>query len=370
MGESSLRMCIQANFRPLIVMAIVTIFWQCKNDDSSNSIDQGEEISPVTYQIGDDPYEKLSDYQFFKGEMKALNPVYGVLPYEPISTLFTDYAQKKRFVWMPKNSKATYQSDGSILNFPEGAILIKNFYYDTVLPHHSPEIIETRMMIKKSDQWIFANYIWNEAQSEAYLDLEGENRQISFLHNGETKVAQYQIPTESECGVCHKLYEDKVPIAVKPQSLNAMYNYEEGVQNQLEYWKEFGYLNSYPDNIETVVDWKDQSEPLEKRVRSYIDVNCAHCHTDGAHCDYTQMRFLYQDTTDLENIGVCLFSENTIPGYPYIIQAGNANRSALSYRLHSTDQSFRMPQLGRSLQHEEAVAIIDEWINSLPDGCN
>ena len=32
--------------------------------------------------------------------MKALTPVYGVLPYELINPLFTDYSKKTRFVWM------------------------------------------------------------------------------------------------------------------------------------------------------------------------------------------------------------------------------------------------------------------------------
>src|SRR5690606_40983413 len=57
------------------------------------------------------------------------SPVYGVLPYEPINALFSDYAHKKRFVWMPYNVKATYVADGDVLDFPTGSVLIKTFFY-------------------------------------------------------------------------------------------------------------------------------------------------------------------------------------------------------------------------------------------------
>ena len=84
--------------------------------------------SPVYYNPAELPYEKLSDSNFFEGTMSDLEPVFGVVPYEPISTLFSDYAKKKRFLWMPNNTSASYVSDHEVLDFPEGTILIKNFY--------------------------------------------------------------------------------------------------------------------------------------------------------------------------------------------------------------------------------------------------
>jgi hypothetical protein len=35
---------------------------------------------------------KLSDYKFFEGALKNQNPALNVVPYEPASSLFTDYA--------------------------------------------------------------------------------------------------------------------------------------------------------------------------------------------------------------------------------------------------------------------------------------
>src|SRR5690606_24423098 len=74
---------------------------------ASGSDDDYQEISPVSVDLSLVPYQKLSDYKFFEGEMKNLEPALHVLPYEPSSALFSDYAHKKRFVWMPPGTKAT-----------------------------------------------------------------------------------------------------------------------------------------------------------------------------------------------------------------------------------------------------------------------
>ena len=67
--------------------------------------------SPVYFNLEALPYTNLSEYNFFQGEMKNLTPVYGVLPYELINPLFTDYSLKDRFVWMPQEENAYYLGD-------------------------------------------------------------------------------------------------------------------------------------------------------------------------------------------------------------------------------------------------------------------
>ena len=106
-----------------LLLLLVFTFQSCSNQD-----DNYIPISHVEVDLTLVPYPKLSDYHFFEGDLKDLNPALNVLPYEPASALFTDYAHKKRFLWMPVGVKATYDTDNKILIFPVGTVLIKNFY--------------------------------------------------------------------------------------------------------------------------------------------------------------------------------------------------------------------------------------------------
>jgi uncharacterized repeat protein (TIGR03806 family) len=341
-------------------------------------------VSPVTVNLADVPYPKLSDYKFFEGPMKDQNPSLDVLPYEPASSLFTDYAHKKRFVWMPKNQKATYNEDDKVVELPVGSALIKTFYYDNVqnvTPVGSTRIIETRVMIRKANEWIFANYVWNEAQTEAYYDISGSFTNVSWTdENGITKTTDYRIPSEEQCIVCHKKKEVvngeeitvHVPIGIKPQNLNFNYSYGSGSQNQLTKWIEYGYLENdftLPSVQNSTIDWSDTSKPLELRVRSYLDVNCAHCHMTDRHCDYRPMRFAFTETlNNLQNMGVCVETsdmQDFPSAYSQIVTPGKTDRSMMYYRLDTSNEGYRMPLHGRTVIHEEAVSLIGQWIDSL-----
>ncbi|MCW4470501.1 hypothetical protein OGH69_16135 [Flavobacterium sp. MFBS3-15] len=327
-------------------------------------------VSPVQLDLNAVPYPKLSDYKFFEGEMKNQDPAYKVLPYDLNSALFTDYAHKKRFIWMPEGVNATYISDSETLNFPVGTVLIKTFYYDNVQPSNTTRIIETRLLIKKGDAWIFANYIWNDDQTEAVLNTDGSYTNVSWTENGITKSADYRIPSQSECLTCHKTNDSPVPIGPKPQNLNKNFSYPEGQQDQLSRWVEEGYLDDKPNGVVSTVDWTDTSKPLDLRVRSYIDINCAHCHKENSHCDYMSMRFAFSETGSPENLGICVPPQDNInPSLSYIVAKRNTLRSALAYRIKSVNPNERMPLLGRSIVHEEAVAMITEWINSMDSPC-
>jgi uncharacterized repeat protein (TIGR03806 family) len=327
-------------------------------------------VSGVNVDLSLVPYPKLSDYSFFVGLMKNQNGTLGVLPYEPASSLFTDYAIKKRFVWMPQGTLATYNGDGKVLELPVGAVLIKNFYYNNVQPSNSTRIIETRLMIRKVSGWIFAEYVWNNEQTEAFLDMNGSNTNISWLdENNNVKSTNYRIPSQGECLVCHKSNDVPIPIGLKPQNINVNYTYSTGIRNQLAKWIEVGYLeNNIPGNIQTTVNYKDTSKPLDLRVRSYVDINCAHCHQNDSHCDYRPMRFAFSESASLSNMGVCVNTQD-MSGFPSalsrIVTPININRSMLHHRLNSTNPAVMMPLVGRTLVHTEGVQLIEAWINSL-----
>lgn len=365
-------------FIPLFIILI--IYLSCSSDDPVVYTEipvetpvEEEPVSPVVIDFNavPFPYARLSEYNFFEGQIKEQRPSYKVIPYDLSSTLFTDYALKKRFVWMPSGSKATYTADGEILDFPSGTVLIKTFYYDNVQPDNSTKLIETRLMIKKNEQWIFANYIWNEQQTEAYLDLNGSFTNISWKQGEEIKNTNYRIPSGAECFTCHKNNGTAMPIGPKPQNLNRLYNYSGTVQNQLQKLVAEGYLDAsnLPADIVSTIDWTDTGKPIEERVRSYLDINCAHCHREGSHCDYMPMRLAYNETANPANMGVCVPATLTFSGETYIVAGGSAARSVMHYRLNSTNEAERMPLLGRTVKHTEGVQLIEQWINGIETPC-
>lgn len=374
-------------YKLLTVLAVfVSIGIACTNLEPQ---EEYTPISPVQVDLTLVPYPVLSDYNFFEGDMKNQIPALNVIPFKPASSLFTDYAHKKRFVWMPPGVSATYNTDSTTLELPVGAALIKTFYYDNVqnvTPVGATRIVETRIMIRKATGWIFANYVWNAAQTEAYYDLDGSFTPITWIdENNIQRSTDYRIPNDAQCIVCHKkreiinnvMVETYVPIGIKPQNLNNGYTSSSTARNQLSKWIEQGYLQNnftFPTVANSTIDYEDTSRSIELRARSYVDINCAHCHQDDRHCDYRPMRFAFTETANNPtNMGVCVETQD-MQEFPAslnkIVTPGNINRSMMYHRLNTTDEAIRMPLHGRTLIHDEGIALIQAWINSLQGPCN
>jgi uncharacterized repeat protein (TIGR03806 family) len=354
------------NYYRLVLLFLASLLSSCGYNDCWVDI-KATPISPVSLDLSCVPYQTLSKYNFFDGNMSDLIPVYGVLPYKIISPFFIDYAKAKTFVWMPKGSKASYINDYSVLDFPNGAVLITTHYFENVLPQNNSKMIETRLLIKKEREWILANYAWDEDQTEALYTTEGSYVDIEWLQNNVVNTVNYRIPSYSECFTCHNKYDVIIPIGPKPQNINHSISYCNGVKNQLDKWAEFGYLdNNYPKNIVSTVNWEDTTQPINLRVRSYFDINCAHCHSDQGYCEYASMRFEFNQSSDIDNLGVCVESGFYInSGISQVVHPGDTDKSALFFRINSIEEQYKMPILGRTMRHNEGIQLIEEWINSL-----
>lgn len=356
----------------IAILTLIIIFTACSSND-----DPYVPVSPVTVDLTLVPYPKLSDYHFFEGDIKNQVPSLNVIAYEPASSLFTDYASKKRFIWMPGGVTATYVADNKILDFPVGTALIKTFYYTTIQPGNLTKLIETRLMIRHEDGWKFYEYLWNDEQTDADLVAgadftNGSSKTITFTKPDGTDITtDYRIPSDGECFACHKINEIATPIAVKPQNLNHNHVYGTTNKNILQKLVEQGYLQSYPTSIVSTVDYHDTTQPLDLRARSYLDANCAHCHQDQARCYYRPIRLPFSQTDNDTNIGICVFADEPISStLEKIISPGNYSKSIMHYRLSSNDESERMPLLGRTIVHDEGVALIEAYISSLTQNCN
>jgi len=134
-------------------------------------------------------------------------------------------------------------------------------------------------------------------------------------------------------------------------------------------------LASLPADTDRPVSalWKAGAmDDLNLRARSYLDVNCGHCHQPGGSGD-TSGLFLHFAETDDRILGLCkppVAAGRGTGGHRFSIVPGQPEASILSYRVSSNEVGVLMPEVGRSLTHEAGVKLIDEWIRQMPGDCN
>ena len=309
---------------------------------------------------------KLSEFNFFI-DNSAQVPHDKVVPYELISTLFSDYSYKQRWVYVPTNQKATYYKESSVFDFPVGSALIKTFYYpiDERDPGQGMNLLETRLLLKKENGWEAVSYAWNDEQNEAFKKIAGKTINVSWTNFlGEEEDVRYRVPNVNQCKECHATDDKITPIGPKARNINKDFNYEEGEFNQLDYWMTKQIIDSYPLELVSPVDWSDESQNINDRVRSYLDVNCGHCHSPTGNANSTGLYLHLDETRDI-HLGIYkkpVATGRGSGGLKYSIVPGKPEESILLHRMISLDPGVMMPESGRALSHHEAVEMVREWI--------
>jgi uncharacterized repeat protein (TIGR03806 family) len=310
----------------------------------------------------------LSEYGFFEGALKELNPAAGVTPYQLNAALFSDYAFKARFVKLPAGAKAVYNAE-DVLDFPIGTTLIKNFYYpaDFSKPQESIRILETRLLLHEADGWKALPYIWNDEQTEAYLDIAGKNIPVSWTHyNGELKSISYSVPNMNQCKGCHLRGDKVMPIGPSARQLNGKHTYATGEENQLLYWQSHDMIEALPDlsSVKTLTSYEDEKASVELRARAWLEINCAHCHRRDGPAKNSGL-YLLASEKDSRVLGIGkapVAAGKGSGGRLYSIIPGKPDESILQFRIESTHPGIMMPELGRQLTHTEGVELVRKWI--------
>lgn len=314
--------------------------------------------------------DKLSDFRFFK-DASAQVPHDKVIPYELISTLFSDYSYKQRWVYVPNQKKAEYQEDW-VFDFPTGSALIKTFYYpiDERNPELGKNLLETRLLLKKDKGWEAVSYAWNKEQNEAFKKIAGKTINVSWTDfMGEERDVRYRVPNVNQCKECHDADDKISPIGPKARNINKDFAFKEGTFNQLTYWMNRQIIDEYPLDLVSPVDWTDESKDINDRVRSYLDVNCGHCHSPTGNANSTG---LYLHLNETRNINLGVFKKPVATGrgsggLKYSIVPGEPEESILLHRMISMDPGVMMPESGRALTHTEAVEMVRDWILLMED---
>lgn len=317
--------------------------------------------------------EKLSEYHFFTGRLADLQPAASVIPYDINMSLFSNYADKLRFIRLPEGVQASYIREGA-LELPKGTVIIKNFYYENDFrkPGQGRRILETRLLVHEEKGWTAYPYAWNDEQTEAIYDVAGDIKKVSYINSAGKKInIDYIIPNKNQCKGCHLRNDKMVPIGPTAMQLNRDYVYSSGKQNQLVYWQQHGMLKGLPpsNNIERFASLEDKSQSLNSRARAYLDVNCGSCHHPQGPAN-TSGLFLHYDQDASVEMGIMKSPVAAGRGAgknSFDIVPGKPHKSILSFRMQTNDPGIAMPELGREQVHKEGVKLIKEWIREMKE---
>ncbi len=323
---------------------------------------------------------RVSDYRLFLNNEVTSSPNDGGVPFDLTTPLFSDYALKYRFLFLPPGASAGY-SDTEVLDLPVGTVIVKSFSFPFEFnrPELGERVVETRLLIHGENGWRGVPYIWNQDMSEAFLSVGGGGERVSWIHFDETeRSTTYQIPSVNHCGGCHGVRSGEggtVPIGPKARLLNKDFDYPGvGVRNQLDHWTDLGILAGAPPSgsAPRLPVWDDPLDgSLEDRSRAYLESNCAHCHSPLGPARSTNL-LLEADRPLATSYGLCkppVAAGRGAGDLDFDIVPGSPEESILIFRMNSTEAAIKMPELSRSLVHEEGVALVSDWIASLPGSC-
>ncbi len=285
-------------------------------------------------------------------------PIDGFVPYDINLPFWTDGAIKQRYLALPPGKQIVVLANGD-WDLPVGTVVQKTFMLGT-------RMVETRFLVRRAEQpnWLAFTYEWNEQQTAAIL--AEKNRALKV---GEQT---WQVPAEV-CETCHTA-DANFSLGIETAQMNRDFTYEATGRraNQVTTLAELGVLAGLPDRTPDALprfpDPNAADVPLEERARAYLHVNCSHCHRPSNHCPLTDLRY----QTSFEMTRLCNQTEFTmklgrdlgVEGARPIV-AGQPERSLVLLRMKSPPGPFRMPMWGSLVVHDQGVALLTEWVNSL-----
>ena len=335
---------------------------------------------------------KLSETGLFSSTREH-KPAKGLIPYSVNAPLWSDHAEKDRFLALPGDSQIefddvvyphgpTYPDVG--WRFPDGTVLVKTFSMDTETGNPASRkrletrILQYRKMPGNDDEygaqfWNGYTYVWNEDQSDAeLLDAAGLDRKLTIVDArapGGKREQVWHFPSRAECTLCHTMAA-KYVLGVTTLQMNKDHDYGGVIANQLATFEHLGIfkekLPKAAADLPRLEDYHDQKVDLNLRARSYLHANCAHCHRKwgGGNAEFELQASLPLADT---------LAVNTRPGQgtfrlddPRIIVPGNPGRSLVLQRMR-LDGLGKMPHVASNQKDLAAIEMLQKWLSELTE---
>jgi uncharacterized repeat protein (TIGR03806 family) len=301
-------------------------------------------------------------------------PAPSLIPYDVASPLWSDGADKQRFLGLPDGSKIHVKNcttepatclpvfqDGTPFDeghwvLPVGTVLVKNFLF-------AGKFVETRLFVRFADVWGGFSYQWNKEQTEALLVTDmGATADII---NGSGATQKWTFPGRNDCLECHN---DTVGNSIGPDTrqFNWSMKYPSGVTaNQVDTLEHIGLFDASVVRMPALVDFRLSSASIDDRARSYLHANCATCHRKDGNYSAIDLRFgisladmkICNLAPNKGNLGI-VDSKRLVPATP--------SKSLMVLRMQAVDKdSGRMPQLATSVLDTLGIDLVTKWIQGI-----
>jgi putative heme-binding domain-containing protein len=310
-------------------------------------------------------------------------PAAGVIAYEINAPLWSDGARADRLLALPGMSKIEI-GEGGRWHLPDGAVLARTVSIE--LERGNPASLrrmETQVLHLEGGNWRPYSYMWDDAQSDATLaDAPGTNRTLQVVDRdtpGGVRSQAYRVHARAECALCHNPWVEKQrtifgrqsasPLGLSTGQLNKELRREGVSVNQIRLFEEMGLfvrpVGASPDALARTADPYDVSANLDRRVRAYLQVNCAHCHQNGAGGSATIWLSDDLPIGKMNLVGAKPGQGSFGISDSRLIKPGDPEGSVLLYRVAKLGGG-RMPRLGSNSVDDRGVALLADWIVRMP----
>src|ERR1051326_1583629 len=228
-------------------------------------------------------------------------------------------------------------------------------------------------MVKQDDQWIGYSYRWNAEQTDAVLvDAKGVDSTYQIKDPKAPTGVRKQVwhyPSRNECMFCHSRAAGFV-LGLTTAQMNREQLFEGGKpDNQLRTYAHIGIfkkpLPADAGQMPAHSNPFDAKANLDRRVKTYFEVNCAICHvSDGGGNSKMELGA----GTPLEKAKLIdeppVHEDLGVPNARLI--APGAPKSSVLYQRITRRGQKQMPPVSTNLVDEQGAKLIQEWILSLP----
>jgi len=318
--------------------------------------------------IGGKLPQHLSETGIFK-DLVGLQLNDAFIPYDLVVPFWSDGANKSRRVSVPAGQTIKFSPTGEWV-FPRGTVFVKTFTFATNA--NTPDVVrrlETRLLVCDANGGVYGvTYKWRPDNQDADLLATNLTETLVTTTATGTRSQPWYYPSRHDCLDCHTANAGYV-LGVKTRQMNRDLTYPSGVtDNQLRTWNHLGLFDTTLDenslaSYPTLASMDDVSRSLTDRARSYLDANCAHCHRPEGTVAYFDARY----DTPLERQGLVdgrvLIDERI--DHSRVIAPNDIWRSIMYMRANTTE-AFKMPPLARNTIDEHGMALLRQWIESLP----